>query len=113
MEAKDTVINYKRIQEIDLKNAESNFTDALWDVAREQAEISFKAGQEDVVRLTHPYFQAIAKDSKQAGMEVVVEWVKENAPSVKAYAKHSPFNEPIWAISQERWQDQLKKWGIE
>ncbi len=49
MEAKDTVMTYERIQEIDLKNAESNFTDALWDVAREQAEISFPLGIKEVV----------------------------------------------------------------
>jgi len=49
MKARDTVMSFERIQEIDLKNAESNFTDALWDVAREQANTSFGAGIKEVV----------------------------------------------------------------
>ena len=49
MKARDTVMNFMRIEEIDAKNATSNFTDALVDVAREQAEISFKAGVKEVV----------------------------------------------------------------
>lgn len=45
----DTVMSFMRIEEIDAKNATSNFTDALIDVAREQAEISFKAGMKEVL----------------------------------------------------------------
>lgn len=50
MEAKDTLMPFERIQEIDLKNAESNFTDALWDVAKAQAEISFKLGYNQALK---------------------------------------------------------------
>jgi len=49
MKASDTVMPFSQIEAIDLKNAESNFTDALYDVAREQAEISFKAGIKEIV----------------------------------------------------------------
>jgi hypothetical protein len=49
MKASKTILGFERLQEIDAKNAESNFIDALVDVAREQAEVSFKAGIREVV----------------------------------------------------------------
>ena len=53
MKARDTVMNFMRMEEIDAKNATSNFTDALVDVAREQAEMSFKAGIKEVLDAIH------------------------------------------------------------
>lgn len=74
-----------------------------------QAEISFKAGEKLALEK-----QGLAYlEGKQSGIKEVVNWIRDNAPSVHAYAKHSPFNEPIWAISQAEWQVQLKEWGIE
>lgn len=85
MKAYDTVMNFMRIEEIDAKNATSNFTDALVDVAREQAEISFKAGIEEVVR-----------------------WGNETCP-------HDLFGEGTHYFKRACdlcWQDQLKEWNL-
>jgi len=82
MEAKDTVMNFMRIEEIDAKNATSNFTDALVDVAREQAEISFMAG-------------------KKEGIREVVEWIKNYWTGLGSY------NIPL-----KDWQAKLKEWGL-
>ena len=83
MKASDTVMPFSQIEAIDLKNAESNFTDALYDVAREQAEISFKAG-----------------------IKEVIEWIKTNNRN-----NPQPFRGVN--ISREQWQSKLKEWGIE
>lgn len=89
MKAQDTVMNFMRIEEIDAKNATSNFTDALVDVAWEQAQISF-----------------------EAGIKEVVEWVKANSqveccdPDTMAY-----FTEYRW-VDEANWQSKLKEWGL-
>ena len=86
MEARDTVLGKERLDAIDLKNAESNFTDALLDVAREQAEISFKVG-----------------------IKEVVEWGLETCP-------HDLFGEGTQCYKRacdECWREQLKVWGVE
>ena len=85
MKAKDTVMSYERIQEIDLKNAESNFTDALWDVAREQAQVSFKKG-----------------------IKEVTEWIREYSN-----LHYTSGQREILFISKESWQQKLREWGIE
>lgn len=86
MKAKDTVMNFMRIEEIDAKNATSNFTDALVDVAREQAEISFKAGVKEVA-----------------------EWIKQRMEHITG-EKMTPY----WQMEllEHEWQSKLKEWGI-
>lgn len=82
---KDTVMNKERLDAIDLKNAESNFTDALWDVAREQDEISFKVG-----------------------IKEVVEWIRSHQliePDEDSITRFEPF----YQIAETN----LKNWGIE
>ena len=123
MEARDTVMTFERIQEIDLKNAESNFTDALWDVAREQAEISFKARQ-DEIDLLHSIINSkdvaitdlksllelakeFAQNERQAGIKEVVEWGLETCP-------HDLFGEGTQCFKRacdECWKDKIKEWG--
>ena len=85
MEAKDTVMNFMRIEEIDAKNATSNFTDALVDVAREQAEISFKAG-----------------------IKEVVEWIEKRSSLSPGRCSVAMTYE-----SRLEWQAKLKEWGID
>ena len=40
----------------------------------------------------------------------ILDWLKENMSEVHAYAKHSPFNEPIKVVGKEKWQAQVKEW---
>ena len=118
MKASDTVMPFSQIEAIDLKNAESNFTDALYDVAREQAEISFKAGIEEaqnrlrsqeVLRITK---EALAEQGLD-GIKEVVEWISEHSqleqcdPDVMQY-----FTTYRW-VDEYGWQSKLKEWGIE
>lgn len=94
MEARDTMMSFERIQEIDMKNAESNFTDALWDVAKEQAEISFKAGIKQG--------QTIAKKNyllgKGNGIREVIGWIETE--------------DAIDRTKRGRWQAFLKEKGL-
>ncbi len=83
MEAKDTVLSKEQLDAIDLKNAESNFIDALYDTARQQAEISFKAG-----------------------IKEVVDWVNKNV----AWRPDAPYKS---AIDMDDWKAKVKEWGIE
>jgi len=112
----DTVIESKVLGKIKLNgkllsefNASPEMVVFIEGIALAQAEKSFNAGLELAINKC-----GIAFDSgKKAGRKQAVEWIKGNAASVNACVKHSPFNVPIWAISQEQWQAQLKDWGIE
>ena len=100
MKASDTVMPFSQIEAIDLKNAESNFTDALYDVAREQAEISFKVGMEYSNKeaynsgVYNGYAEGLA-----CGIKEVVEWVHNHSGSLDG--------------QRIEWHKQLKEWGIE
>ncbi len=96
MIGKDTVMSFKRLQEIDLKNASSNFTDALYDVAREQAEISFKLGIKEVV----DWIQQLAREH-----EAIRQFHPDRSITLKGAFK------PI--IFDDEWQAKLKEWGLE
>jgi len=108
MEAKDTVMSKEQLDAIDLKNAESNFIDALWDTARQQAEISFKAGFEEGRKVipTNEVQGTIYLEGKQTGIREVVEWVEENAYPPAAY-------KDIRRFRYDDWQAKLKEWGID
>ncbi len=62
-----------------------------------QAEISFKAGGDEVIRRLQPHLQAITKEAR----EEVVEWFEENIRY-----KNSSIAE--W----DTWRAQLKEWGV-
>ena len=114
MEAKDTVMNYelKLCHSLIGKYSLSAIKDVIDEECLAQAKISFRAGQEDVMKLTHPYFQVIAKHwfdvGKKAGIRKVVEWIRENISVdtsdggilISGYA------------AGEKWQAKLKEWGI-
>ena len=68
-------------EEIDAKNATSNFTDTLVDVASEPAEISFKAG------------------------------IKEVVDFVNSHLHDSPSCSYTYCFSKRAWQAKLKEWG--
>uniref|UniRef100_A0A6M3KRU8 Uncharacterized protein n=1 Tax=viral metagenome TaxID=1070528 RepID=A0A6M3KRU8_9ZZZZ len=86
MEAEDTIMSPEQITGWLDGNPVST-------LVAKQAELSFKAGQDDIMRLTHPYFQAIATDNYKAGIKEVVEWL-ERCKKIKV---------PKY---------QLKEWGI-
>ena len=83
MKAEDTVMSFMRIEEIDAKNATSNFTDALFDVAREQAQISFRAG-----------------------IREVIEWGRETCPH------YIGMTYCYKRVCDTCWQSKLKEWGV-
>jgi hypothetical protein len=87
MNYKDTILSHNRINEIDLKNAESNFTDALWDVAEEQAKVSFATGIKEVVG-----------------------WVEKNIRVESIDLNETPIVK--WYFNEDTWRAKLKEWGI-
>jgi hypothetical protein len=99
MEAKDTVMNKVQLDAIDLKNAESNFIDALYDTAREQAEISFKAGWKQGMDDSKALIQESTSELKQEGIKEVVEWLQTLVVGEKL-------------LSGEVGQAKLKEWRI-
>ena len=96
MEAEDTIMSPEQITGWLDGNPVST-------LVAKQAELSFKAGQDDIMRLTHPYFQAIAKDNYKAGIRKVVEWVSRNI--------YFTDNQDMPRIFS-KWQAELKEWGI-
>ena len=58
---------------------------------------SYKAGQESVMVLTHPYFQVIAKHHHQAGIREVIERYKKDNPGM--YRKYQAY----WELREEEW----------
>lgn len=132
MEAKDTKKYGKELSIIGRKlndlgarcalryeNDEQTLED-ICKVGEDVFEISFKAGQEDVMRLTHPYFQVIAKHWKQVGIKEVVEWITEHSPifitggDIADCAGHEIPGDTSYypVIKWLEWQAKLKEWGI-
>ena len=94
MKASDTVMPFSQIEAIDLKNAESNFTDALYDVAREQSEISFKSGVKEVVEFIN-------------NLIIGIEGCKfeERLDGDKGCI--------VLDMNENQWQSKLKEWGCQ
>jgi len=120
MEDKDTVMARQDIEGY-------IFGDKVWamikDFLQVQAEISFKAGQEKVMRLIHPYFQVIAKHHHEAGIREVVDYPKYYA-SMEAH-KDGDIDDLIeWGWKQAAGSEcgevylialprhKLKEWGL-
>ncbi len=99
MEAKDTVMEGRDLCRLFI-NSTLSTSDSLRKVAKAQAEISFKAGQEDVC--TVPVSKFI-----EQGMRKVVEWMARY--SLTAYGNYYNIG---WSISLKEWQAKLKEWGI-
>ena len=95
MKSEDTVIKAEDIKDLWIP-CETCHRKPFWESMDNVSECI------ECIALKHRERQADL--SFKAGIKEVVEWVKENAPSVVAYAKHSPFDEPIWAISKARWE---------
>ena len=95
MEAEDTIMSPEQITGWLDGNPVST-------LVAKQAELSFKAGQDDIMRLTHPYFQAIAKDNYKAGIKEVVDTV--NDLGMVAIVSQ--------VASLDKWEVKLKEWGI-
>ena len=109
MKAEDTVMNPRQIQ--DEFTSWAAFTEkyqenGAWQVAKAQAEISFKIGKTaGVAESLIPSLKAI-EASRKAGIKEVVEWVK-------THSFESEGNK--WAVSlwDKEWQAKVKEWGIE
>lgn len=69
------------------------------------AEISFKAGVESEKAHRSKQLEQQVHDAHEGGIRKVVEWI--NNRSVSELEPHY-----IWWISKEKWQAQLKEWGI-
>jgi len=105
MKASDTVMPFSQIEQIDMKNAESNFTDALYDVAREQAEISFKAGRESQVdAIANMYTVGIER-----GIKEVVEWM-EGCMLQSLRDKDDKIYCRDYRVYDSEWQSKLREW---
>lgn len=136
MEAKETVMSTKRINEVYLRGYLTRRgvykqREGLKALVYEQAEITapifFKAGikegeQRLAERISYPHWQEI-QDSKQAGIKEVVEWTDEICPG---HCQRNPkgssmFGEIVFYSNGRRlkkrdclicWQAQKKEWGI-
>ena len=107
MEAKDTV--FSTVQE------------AVWDFEKfklDQAEHSFKAGQESVRQEWNDAMDLGLKEAYKAGIKTVVEWVKSNnelnrepwcEDYILAYG-YDPMEQGDVVLLKEDWHNQLKEW---
>ncbi len=102
IEAKDTVMKGKQLDEFAVTWAIGDKDDVLLNesVLEAQAEISFKAGQEDVI-LESKMGTLTVSSLLNKGRREVVEWIKENA-----------YNKSPMMIKTLEWQAKLKEWGI-
>ena len=101
MKASDTVMTFME-QSNEMKTAKA----LPGCLVRKQAEISFKAGQEEGI--SHRYgIETLVdigndafRDGKKAGIKEVVEWVNSERKNQ---------NPSVW---YSRWQAKLKGWGL-
>lgn len=119
MEAKDTVIRRQEIQEM----PDMGIMRCV-ELAKRQAEISFKAGQDDKERELGKTNQIALAEGRKLGIREVVEWIREYAGKQKAdvdscysYASHKGFCECSCTTQEmeeleEAIQAKLKEWGI-
>ena len=107
MEAKETVMSdHEMVAEMEARHWGGNtiLHRTPLDEREIQAEISFKAGQGDVMRLTHPYFQVIAKHWRDEGRREVTEYVDT---CLVATRKGN-----LYVVKPKAWQSKLKEWGL-
>ena len=107
MEAKDTVISDKQLMELAQVPPEDYGAPPYWwlkaniRVAQAQAEISFKVG---VMESYPDGFLDGGKVGKKAGIEEVVEWIKET------FNKDITLNQ---MLATNACQEKLKEWGLD
>ena len=109
MEAKDTVIKPDELGKAIIKHPDLPMGQAI---AIEQAEITFKAMQENrhsistIVDVGNDAF----KDGQKAGRKEIVDWVKGNSEEQNSYWHNNLF--PKTAMITEKWQAKLKEWRV-
>ena len=108
MEAEDTVMKWNRLHEILLMHTEKDITDALWDVAREQAEISFKAGMEYGDKEA---YECGIYNGKADGIAEGIQDAVELAMSCNVLCDKKSAEENNCAACKLFW-DKLKEWGV-
>jgi len=131
MEAKDTVMGKKKIQELtghttSYEPADTQISyslNTIKQLLKTQAEISFKGGMEEEARGGHnsiSYLEGLRDGDKQRydigvedgkvegvaeGIREVVEWIQKNH-------RLEPEEGGV-TVSQTEWQAKLKEWGID
>ena len=123
MEAKDTVIKPDELGQAIIKHPKLPMGQAI---AIEQAEISFKAGEEEEYRKWVKAFMragiliaeadtvgVAVEETKRAGIREVVEWVDKcfELKQLPSMPDHTFYYE--LHVLCDVWQAKLKEWGIE
>ena len=96
---------YKETVKDKIRQVKTQLGDDFGDEETMEASI-FRAGQEDVMRLTHPYFQLIAKDNYERGMREIV-----GELGLHCYLWHDEDNKQHICIG-DTWQEFLKEKGL-
>ena len=133
MKAEDTIMNLKEVEALWLENWDmvNNLPPSLevWGKVQplRQAEISFKAGQEEEYKKWTEAFKSagimitdadkvsIAIDiTRREGIKEVVEWLKEEGKCRHGYFHYcsSCDNSLEVGVNEQQWQAKLKEWGI-
>ena len=108
MKASDTVISWERMRMI-LHDKKSKHQDSMFrieDICRDQALLSFKAGQDEEARggtNSLAYLNGVL-DGVTKGRKEVVEWIEENRMRFFTF-------EDLYKLPN--WESQLKEWDIE
>ena len=91
-------------------------------IAEEQAEISYKAGQEQARLEFNPDYldfkkgvEAGRKLGRKAGIKEVVEWIERYSThhTRELLLTHEKDKIFLLVIRNQEWQSKLKEWGIE
>ncbi len=113
MKAKDTVMTQHQVDceyEAWADYSGDNAKQGAMDVAKRQAEISFKAGMENKVSVPSNYSRKELKrsweDGHKSGIKEVVDWMKEN-PVRPMFLTHENAQD-----YKAKWESKLKEWGL-
>ena len=118
MEAKDTTMKFaemnrvynkawsKTMRETNPSNEAKALFDATEAICQAQAEISFKAGEDNARNDWNKALDIALPEAYKAGIREVVEWIGIN--------NRITYQQPRGAnIPRDIWQAKLKEWGIE
>ena len=119
MEAKDTVMSIGYMKTLILAKHCSPettakdiiITDVEQDLVNEQAELSFKAGYEQVWK--DGVIQEVFNEGKKVGRKEAVDWVYKNAGLGAKTIEELNKGYQFIPIRRDKWQAKLKEWGIE
>ena len=104
-----TLMSDEQIEAIQVTNQGGNVDDL--NIAKAQAEVSFKAGEEQGIKTTLIAYEStcetLIQQAKKAGIKEVVEWIQEYS-----HLHYGSNQEELLFMPKNNWQFKLREWGI-